>query len=182
VVPALAHRDMLNTLDGNIRRPLPWLLARFPSCVRVAIRQAQYNDETFDDEGAIHGPTTNIDGVLIQWGDRLFYPDNRVVWIKSQPRLDVWGEASMGYDQMAACRNHGGAAGGGEGHRGRAGDASHCCALSFHQQKRSVRCGRRTGETLRGRDAVHELTDLGTQLNLFEDCHDLASLKFDFFR
>ena len=29
----------------------------------------------------------NIDGVLIQWGDRLFYPDNRVVRVKPQPRL-----------------------------------------------------------------------------------------------
>jgi hypothetical protein len=30
----------------------------------------------------------NIDGVLIQWGDRLFYPGNRVVKVKPQPRLD----------------------------------------------------------------------------------------------
>ena len=29
----------------------------------------------------------NIDGVLIQWGDRLFYPGNRVVKVKPQPRL-----------------------------------------------------------------------------------------------
>jgi hypothetical protein len=31
----------------------------------------------------------NIDGVLIQWGDRLFYPGNRVVKVKPQPRLDA---------------------------------------------------------------------------------------------
>jgi hypothetical protein len=31
----------------------------------------------------------NIDGVLIQWGDRLFYPGNRVVKTKSQPKLGV---------------------------------------------------------------------------------------------
>ena len=30
----------------------------------------------------------NIDGVLIQWGDRLFYPGNRVVKVKPQPRMD----------------------------------------------------------------------------------------------
>jgi hypothetical protein len=30
----------------------------------------------------------SIDGVLIQWGDRLFYPGNRVVKVKPQPRLD----------------------------------------------------------------------------------------------
>ena len=29
----------------------------------------------------------NIDGVLIQWGDRLFYPGNRVVQTKPQPKL-----------------------------------------------------------------------------------------------
>ena len=29
----------------------------------------------------------NIDGVLIQWGDRLFYPGNRVVKTKPQPKL-----------------------------------------------------------------------------------------------
>jgi Relaxase/Mobilisation nuclease domain len=30
----------------------------------------------------------NIDGVLIQWGDRLFYPGNRVVKAKPQPKLN----------------------------------------------------------------------------------------------
>ena len=30
----------------------------------------------------------NIDGVLITWGDRLFYPGNRVVKVKSQPKLN----------------------------------------------------------------------------------------------
>jgi type IV secretory pathway VirD2 relaxase len=29
----------------------------------------------------------NIDGVLIQWGDRLFYPGNRVAKVKPQPKL-----------------------------------------------------------------------------------------------
>ena len=33
----------------------------------------------------------NIDGVLIQWGDRLFYPGNRVVKVKPQPRLSDGG-------------------------------------------------------------------------------------------
>ena len=31
----------------------------------------------------------NIDGVLITWGDRLFYPGNRVVKVKPQPRLNA---------------------------------------------------------------------------------------------
>lgn len=30
----------------------------------------------------------NIDGILITWGDRLFYPGNRVVKTKPQPRLN----------------------------------------------------------------------------------------------
>ena len=30
----------------------------------------------------------NIDGVLITWGDRLFYPGNRIVKVKPQPRLN----------------------------------------------------------------------------------------------
>jgi hypothetical protein len=29
----------------------------------------------------------NIDGVLIQWGDRLFYPNNRIVKTRAQPQL-----------------------------------------------------------------------------------------------
>ncbi len=29
----------------------------------------------------------NIDGILITWGDRLFYPSNRVVKVKPQPKL-----------------------------------------------------------------------------------------------
>ena len=31
----------------------------------------------------------NIDGVLIQWGDRLFYPGNRIVRTQPQPRLSA---------------------------------------------------------------------------------------------
>jgi hypothetical protein len=34
----------------------------------------------------------NIDGILITWGDRLFYPGNRVVKVKLQPRIG--GEAA----------------------------------------------------------------------------------------
>ncbi len=30
---------------------------------------------------------TNIDGVLLQWGDRLFYPGNRIVHVSPPPRL-----------------------------------------------------------------------------------------------
>ena len=36
----------------------------------------------------------NIDGVLITWGDRLFYPGTRVVKVKPQPKLKA-GAASQ---------------------------------------------------------------------------------------
>jgi hypothetical protein len=32
-------------------------------------------------------PAPNIDGVLIQWGDRLFYPGNRIVKSRPLPKL-----------------------------------------------------------------------------------------------
>ena len=32
-----------------------------------------------------HAP--NIDGVLLQWGDRLFYPGNRIVRVRPPPKL-----------------------------------------------------------------------------------------------
>jgi hypothetical protein len=35
----------------------------------------------------------DIDGVLVQWGDRLFYPPNRIVKSGSQPRLKGFGSS-----------------------------------------------------------------------------------------
>ena len=43
---------------------------------------------------------SNIDGVLITWGDRLFYPGNRVVKVKPQPKL----KASAASQRAAAIR------------------------------------------------------------------------------
>jgi hypothetical protein len=42
----------------------------------------------------------NIDGVLITWGDRLFYPGNRIVKVKPQPKLS----ASAASQRAAAIR------------------------------------------------------------------------------
>jgi hypothetical protein len=42
----------------------------------------------------------NIDGVLIQWGDRLFYPGNRIVRVAPQPKL----VASLARRHAAAIR------------------------------------------------------------------------------
>ncbi len=35
--------------------------------------------------GAPHAP--DLDGILITWGDRLFYPGNRIVQVRPQPKL-----------------------------------------------------------------------------------------------
>jgi hypothetical protein len=37
----------------------------------------------------------DIDGVLIQWGDRLFYPGNRIVKAKPPPKLSAWRRDSV---------------------------------------------------------------------------------------
>ena len=39
--------------------------------------------------------TPSVDGVLVQWGERLFYPGNRIVKTSPLPRLSssVWQRA-----------------------------------------------------------------------------------------
>ena len=46
----------------------------------------------------------DIDGVLVQWGDRLFYPGNRIVKSTTQPRLSGFGRsrAAAIRDRIAA--------------------------------------------------------------------------------
>ena len=34
-------------------------------------------------------PGATVDGVLVQWGERLFYPSNRIVKPAPTPRLDT---------------------------------------------------------------------------------------------
>ena len=106
--------------------------------------------------------TPNIDGVLIQWGDRLFYPGNRVVKVKPQPRLD----AGAMRQRAAAIRERIEATvvrrapqvmvkvtGGGRGMQ--------AIAAHFRYISKNGRLDMEDerGETLRGRDAVHELTE-----------------------
>jgi type IV secretory pathway VirD2 relaxase len=104
----------------------------------------------------------NIDGVLIQWGDRLFYPGNRVVMVKPQPRLG----ANAARQRAAAIRERIEATvvrrapqvmvkvtGGGRGMQ----------AISAHFRYISKN-GRldmedERGKTMRGRDAVYALTE-----------------------
>lgn len=104
----------------------------------------------------------NIDGVLIQWGDRLFYPGNRVVKVKPQPRL----ESNAARQRAAAIRERIEATvvrrapqvmvkvtGGG---RGMQAIAAHFRYISKNGR---IDMEDERGETMRGRDAVHALSD-----------------------
>ncbi|MDP2406271.1 MAG: conjugal transfer protein TraS [Hydrogenophaga sp.] len=106
--------------------------------------------------------TLNIDGVLVQWGDRLFYPGNRVVKVPPQPRLDG---ASM-RQRAAANRQRIEATvvrrapqvmvkvtGGG---RGMQAIAAHFRYISKNGR---LDVENEQGDTIRGKSAVHELAD-----------------------
>ena len=104
----------------------------------------------------------NIDGVLIQWGDRLFYPGNRVVKVRPQPKLS--GIASR--QRAAAIRERIEATvvrrapqvmvkvtGGGRGMK--------AIAAHFRYISKNGRLDieDERGETKRGKDTLHELAD-----------------------
>ena len=104
----------------------------------------------------------NIDGILITWGDRLFYPGNRVVRVKPQPRLS--GDAAR--LRAAAIRKRIEATvvrrapqvmvkvtGGG---RGMKAIAAHFRYISKNG-RREIEDQR--GETMRGKDVLHDLAD-----------------------
>jgi hypothetical protein len=104
----------------------------------------------------------NIDGVLIQWGDRLFYPGNRLVKVKPQPRLD----GNSNRQRAAVIRERIEATvvrrapqvmvkvtGGGRGMQ--------AIAAHFRYISKNGRLDMEDerGETMRGRDAVYALTE-----------------------
>jgi hypothetical protein len=104
----------------------------------------------------------NIDGVLIQWGDRLFYPGNQVVKVKPQPRLG----ANAQRQRAAVIRERIEATvvrrapqvmvkvtGGGRGMQ--------AIAAHFRYISKNGRLDMEDerGETTRGRDAVYALTE-----------------------
>ncbi|MDP2228932.1 MAG: hypothetical protein Q8J78_15810, partial [Moraxellaceae bacterium] len=104
----------------------------------------------------------SIDGVLIQWGDRLFYPGNRVVKIKPQPRLD----AGAMRQRAAAIRHRIEATvarrapqvmvkvtGGG---RGMLAIAAHFRYISKNGR---LDIEDERGNSIRGKDAVHEMAE-----------------------
>lgn len=104
----------------------------------------------------------NIDGVLITWGDRLFYPGNRVVKVKPQPRLS--GDAAR--QRAAAIRKRIEATvvrrapqvvvkvtGGG---RGMKAIAAHFRYISKNGR---LEIEDQRGETMRGKDTLYDLAE-----------------------
>ena len=104
----------------------------------------------------------NIDGILITWGDRLFYPGNRVVKVKPQPRLS--GDAAR--LRAAAIRKRIEATvvrrapqvmvkvtGGG---RGMKAIAAHFRYISKNGR---LEIKDQRGETMRGKDTLRDLAD-----------------------
>ena len=104
----------------------------------------------------------NIDGILITWGDRLFYPGNRVV--KTKPQLSLSGDAAR--LRAAAIRRRIEATvvrrapqvmvkvtGGG---RGMKAIAAHFRYISKNGQ---LEIEDQRGETMRGKDTLRDLAD-----------------------
>jgi len=104
----------------------------------------------------------DIDGVLIQWGDRLFYPGNRIVKTKPQPKLS----ALAARQRAAAIRERIEATvvrrasqvmvkvtGGG---RGMKAIAAHFRYISKNGR---LEIEDERGQTMRGKDALRELAD-----------------------
>ena len=104
----------------------------------------------------------NIDGVLIQWGDRLFYPGNRTVRVAPQPKL----LANLARRRAAAIRARIEATvvrrapqvmvkvtGGG---RGMQAIAAHFRYISKNGR---LEIEDERGETMQGKDALHELAE-----------------------
>lgn len=104
----------------------------------------------------------NIDGILITWGDRLFYPGNRVVKTKGQPRLS--GDAAR--LRAAAIRKRIEATvvrrapqvmvkvtGGG---RGMKAIAAH---FRYIGKNGRLEIEDQLGETMRGKDSLRDLAD-----------------------
>lgn len=106
--------------------------------------------------------STSIDGVLVQWGDRLFYPGNRVV--KKQAAAEAQricrATASDGYSQSASRRRLRQApqvmvkvTGGG---RGMKAIAAHFRYISKNGR---IDVEDDRGQTARGKEAVHGLVE-----------------------
>jgi hypothetical protein len=103
---------------------------------------------------------TDIDGVLVQWGDRLFYPGNRIVRARPQPRLHAMAARAAAIRQRIEATVVRRApqvmvkvTGGGCGMRA---IAAHFRYISKNGR---LEIEDERGQTARGKDAVRELAD-----------------------
>ena len=102
---------------------------------------------------------SSIDGVLIQWGERLFYPANRIVKTPPQPRLKGSGaraaavrkriESTLRRAPQVMVKVTGGG-------RGMKAIAAHFRYISKHGR---LEIEDERGQTSRGKEAVHEMVD-----------------------
>ena len=100
----------------------------------------------------------SIDGVLVQWGDRLFYPGNRIVKGQGQPRLTGRNRAAAIRDRIAAAVRRAPqvmvkVTGGG---RGMKAIAAHFRYISRHGR---LVIEDERGETSRGKEELRDLLD-----------------------
>ena len=104
----------------------------------------------------------DIDGVLVQWGDRLFYPGNRIVRTKPQPKLSTLAtrhRAAALRERIAdtvvrrAPQVMVKVTGGG---RGMKAIAAH---LRYISKNGRLEIEDERGQTMRGKDALRELAD-----------------------
>src|SRR5258706_11810395 len=106
--------------------------------------------------------TPNVDGILLQWGDRLFYPGNRIVRVMPQPKLN----GLSAQQRAAAIRERIEATvvrrvpqvmvkvtGGG---RGMKAIAAH---LRYISKNGRLEIEDERGQTMRGKEALRELAD-----------------------
>ena len=117
-------------------------------------------------QGHSYGATTpdnpSLDGILITWGDRLFYPGNRIVQVRPQPKLG----ASGAHQRANAIRQRIEATvvrrapqvmvkvtGGG---RSMAAIAAHFRYISKNGR---LEIEDQRGETMQGKDSLHHLAD-----------------------
>ena len=117
-------------------------------------------------QGHAYGANTphnlSLDGILITWGDRLFYPGNRIVQVKTQPKLG----ASGAHQRANAIRQRIEATvvrrapqvmvkvtGGG---RGMAAIAAH---FRYISKNGLLEIEDQRGQTMQGKDSLHHLAD-----------------------
>ena len=66
-----------------------WLQASWPNCGLLANPETAASRDETQPRDVKETDMSDIDGVLIQWGDRLFYPGNRIVKSRPPPKLSA---------------------------------------------------------------------------------------------